>query len=89
MADKFATVESGLTSPATRVTAITPDDSADLDEIVRAIRADAGGAITIVPVGNGDAETVTLSVAAGEIVPIRTRRVLATGTDGITLHGLI
>lgn len=63
--------------------AVTPNDSADLDE-PGFIRADAAGQVTAICYGNST--SIVLNLAAGEFVPCLVRRVYDTGTDAIVLH---
>jgi len=88
MADFFATHSAGLDSPAQKAFAITADDNNDLAVTTRAIYSGAGG--TLVAILADDASAVTFSnLPAGQVLPIRVRRVLATGTSaGINLIGL-
>ena len=79
MPDLYAGHTSGLDSPAIRAFAITPNDSNDLAVSTRAIWTGAGG--TIVAILEADSSSVTFTnVPAGQILPIRAKRVLATGT---------
>ncbi len=79
MTDIFSTHTSGLDSPATRAFAITPDDANDLAQITRAIYTGTGG--TLVCTLQDDSSDVTFSsLPAGAILPVRIKRVKATGT---------
>ena len=84
MADEFEGYASGLTSPATRHTAITPSDSVDLDPRPRALRINVGGNIAI---RDREGTDITYAVIAGEILPFRGVRVLATGTTATGIVG--
>ena len=64
---------------------ITPSDTTDLDMTTRLIRAETGG---VIKWHNLNGETQTTTVDAGERVPIKARRVLATGTTASGLEGL-
>lgn len=78
MADMFSTHSSALDSPARAGFAITPDDN-DLAQTTRALYTGKGG--TLVCILADDAAEVTFSsVPAGQILPLRIRRVKATGT---------
>lgn len=46
----------------------------------RAIRANAAGDVKFIPTDNLDADTLTWTVAAGEIIQMSVRRVFSTGT---------
>lgn len=75
--------------------AVTPSDGTDLPNgitrglyctgagniAVQLVRQDASGAVTIL-------STVTLAVAAGEVLPIAVSRVLATGTTATGISAL-
>jgi hypothetical protein len=78
MADQHSSFVEGLTSPADNQVAITPSDSTDLAFVSRAIWVGGAGNIVITPTAGGS--SVTYTVAAGTILPIRASRVLATGT---------
>lgn len=78
MADQHSSFVEGLTSPADNQVAITPSDSTDLAFVSRAIWVGGAGNIVITPAAGGS--SVTYTVVAGTILPIRASRVLATGT---------
>jgi hypothetical protein len=63
--------------PADRHFAITPSDSADLPIRPRSLRILTDGNVSVRDVGGVD---ITYPVVAGEILPIRAVRILATGT---------
>lgn len=88
MADNFISHSAGLDSPASKAFAITPSDSTDLPDVTRGLYTGTGG--TIVLILTDDASAVTLnSVPAGTVLPLRVRRVLATGTTAsMNLIGL-
>lgn len=76
-------------SPAVSAFAITPDDANDLAVVTRGIYTGAGGSICCVLVGDTSAVTFS-NVPAGAILPVRIKKVLATGTTAsIGLIGLI
>lgn len=78
MADVFASYRSGLESPASNAAAVTPNDSTDLETDARALWVGTSGNVKIDTTGG---QTVTfVGVIGGSIVPMRTRRVYATGT---------
>ena len=62
---------------------VTPDDDADLPR-PGYVRADAEGAVTVIPYGS--TASISLTLVAGEFVPCLVKRVLDSGTDAITLH---
>jgi hypothetical protein len=86
MADIYAHTTPGLTSPAIDGTMVVPDDTGDLAHVTRAIYVGTGGQIAA-QLASGT--TVTLSsVQGGTLLPLRVRRVLATGTSAGDLVAL-
>ena len=77
MSDPFADHQSGLESPASKLSAIIPDDTADLPEACRALNVGGSGTVALTTVGG---TTATVYVTAGIAFPVRARRILATGT---------
>lgn len=76
MSDAFAWHQSGLTSPASRAAAVTPNDAADLVAHARALWVGGLGNVAVVTVGG---DTVTFTGVSG-LLPVRVKRVLETGT---------
>lgn len=73
--------------------AITPSDSTDLtnfagETVAMFVRAESAGTISVIPAGNAVSDTVTFTLAAGEFVPCRVRRVRATGTSAASITGV-
>ena len=64
---------------------ITPSDSTDLDIATRAVFAAGAGVIKWHNMGGEEQHT---TVVDGERVPIKARRILATGTTATGLEGL-
>ena len=85
MSDQFANRQSGLDSPASDLHPITPDDGADLAVWTRAITATNPGTIRVTAIGG---TVATLYLAAGPVLPVRVRRVWATGTTATGIVGL-
>lgn len=86
MADNFVSHSAGLSSPAGNAAAVTPNDSADLSVAGRALWVGGTGNVALVTVGGN---TVTLAnVPAGTMLPVRTARVLATGTTATSIVAL-
>ena len=83
MTDKFGDHAESLSSPPSHIIAITPDDGNDLAYCTRGINVATSGEVTVTSVGG---ETVTLSVAAGIVFPIRACRIWQTGT---TASGIV
>ncbi len=73
--------------PATRLRAVTPADGTDLpDGICRALFVGTSGDIVMIAGEDEVGDTVTLPGVAAGILPVSTKRVLATGT---TASGII
>jgi len=72
-------------SPADYGFAITPSDAVDLAITPRSVLATGAGTVAW---HNRDGEPQITTFAAGERVPIRARRILATGTTATGLEGL-
>ena len=86
MPDNFDNQNPGLTAPASDGFAITPNDGADLGRVPRAIFVGGAGAIALVTKAG---TTLTFSgLTAGTVLPVRAKRVLATGTTATGLIGL-
>lgn len=86
MPDRFASFVPGLESPATHGFAITPADGTDLAETTRALYVGVGGAVALV-LASG-AELVLTGVPGGALLPLRVKRIKATGTSASALVGL-
>ncbi len=68
-------------SRATKGKAITPSDTVDLTSYASGVVVTAAGNIRFLPVGNDDADTITVTAApVGFVPPFQVRRVFATGT---------
>lgn len=77
MADNFKNTAKGMESPPTRHFTITPSDSTDLAIRPRALYCQTGGAIAIT---DEFGTSITYTVSAGQTLPFRGIRILATGT---------
>lgn len=87
MIDRFETVNSGISGPAFDAFSVTPDDSADLSEVTRALYVGGAGDITLIT--KGGTQIVFAQINAGSFLPIRASRVLAAGTSATNIVGLI
>ncbi|TNC73704.1 spike base protein, RCAP_Rcc01079 family [Rubellimicrobium roseum] len=83
MSDNFQNHQRGLESPADRHQAITPSDTAPVVPRPRALWCQTAGDLAI---EDRDGTRLTYAVAAGQILPFRAVRVLATGTTA-TVYG--
>ena len=87
MEDRYDSLAAGLESPAIDGFAITPSDSADLPELTRALYVGAGGAV--VAVMQSGTEVSFANLGSGTLLPVRLRRVRATGTTAGALVGML
>ena len=85
--DPFESAADSVTAPSEFCFPITPDDSLDLPQATKALYIGAGGDVTVLPVRN-DAPVTFRSVAAGMVLDVRARAVLATGTTAANIVGL-
>jgi hypothetical protein len=67
--------------------AITPADDADLPRATKAIYIGLAGDVALIPV-RGDSPVIFRNLAAGSILDVRVRAVLATGTTAGGVVGL-
>ncbi|WP_380058858.1 hypothetical protein ACFE33_15255 (plasmid) [Falsihalocynthiibacter sp. SS001] len=87
MIDRYRGITPTTNSPAIDAFAIAPNDGADLVEVPRAIYVGQGGTITAI---TREGSQVTLeNVPAGTVLPIRLRKVFATGTSAQSLVGFV
>lgn len=77
MAGLFSKFTTGLTSPAKNAAEVVPNNSVDLTTYSRGLIIGVAGTIKVDTVGGN---TVTITAVAG-ILPIRVKRVYATGTS--------
>ena len=76
------------TACADRVRAVTPNDSTNLP-LGTATALWIGGAGDVAIIAEGDTSAVTIvAIPAGTILPIRTKRVLSTGTTATSIVAL-
>lgn len=89
--NNFSQNDPGIVAPYTRAVAVTPSDTTDLAEVTRALNVHkgTGGSTTdLAVIMAGDSSAITLTFAVGTTIPIRVRRVLATGTDATRIVAL-
>lgn len=78
MADQFQSRGVGLSDPAFNAAEIVPDNATDLANYARGLWVGTAGDVKVDTAGGN---TVTfVAAAAGAIIPVRTKRVYATGT---------
>lgn len=84
--DKFSDFPTNLTAPGRDAAAISPDDLSDLAVLPRALFVGQGGSLALRMAGGQD--VVFQGVQAGTILPVRARRVMATGTTAAAILAL-
>ena len=82
MADIFEDRSSGLESPGYNAAEITPSDTTDLAFTSRALFVGAPGDLRVTTAGG---DTVTFANLAAGFVPLRIRRVHASGTTASSI----
>lgn len=67
--------------------AVTPNDSTDLTNTSRGLFVGTGGDVVVI--FDKDTSSVTLkNIVSGSVLPVRIRRVLATGTTALNIVAL-
>jgi hypothetical protein len=84
--------EPTVTAFPIRAKVITPDDAdnvVDFDgtDQPMQIQAVTAGDVAVLPLGNPAGQTLVFTLLAGEYVPVRCIKVLATGTTAVTIRG--
>lgn len=88
--NKFQQTDPAIHAPFIRSVTVTPSDTEDLAEISRGIFATKGASShsTIVVLLADDTTSATFDLARGEYLPLRVKRVYATGTDATNIVAL-
>lgn len=74
-------------SSATQLAVVTPSDAVDLPQVAKSLWV--GGAGNVSVIAEGDTVPVTLTAAAaGTLIPLRVKRVRATGTTATAIVAL-
>ena len=79
--------DSDASSPCRHWAAITPSDGTDLTRVPKALYVGGAGDVTMIGADapSGATGVAWKGAAAGEILPVRPRRILATGTTATDL----
>lgn len=85
MSDPFAGYTSGLESPLSNGFDVTPNDTTDLLTSTRAIMVTASGDVAIQFVDGG--ELVLPNLQAGQVYPMRARKIKIAGTTATGIKG--
>jgi hypothetical protein len=84
--DPYASFATTRDSYGTKSRAVTPA-ATDINPVPKAVVCATGGDITVVPLNNADAGTITFTgVAAGFIPPFQVRRVTAATATVYTIE---
>ena len=86
MADPYDGFNSTISGPAKDAAAVTPSDSNDLGTFARALYIGGGGDLHVTMAGGS--EVTFEDVPAGSTLPIRVKRVHATGTTASSIVAL-
>lgn len=91
MQDSFSSSADSVLAPSRHVTTLTPSDSADLVNLPKAIYVGTGGDLALI---GADAPATATGITfknlpSGALLPIRARRVLATGTTAGNLLAVL
>ena len=86
MSNPFENRSVALSGPATDIVPVTPDDTTDLADVAVALYVETGGTVALVSVRGGSR---SVTVGGNSILPVGTRRVLATGTTASGIHALV
>ena len=87
MADAYADRGDAVSSQARRLIAVTPSDSTDLADVAKAVYVGTGGDVSIIAAGDTTA-VVLKNLLSGSLIPVRAKRVMATGTTATNLVAL-
>lgn len=81
MADSALFASDGADAPARKLLTITPNDATDLTDVAKALWVVSAGSVNIVAVNDvANTGTAMGTLPAGCMIPVRTRRVRASGT---------
>lgn len=84
--DRFDRSADSTSSPARDAFMVTPNDSAALPRLPKALLIGSGGTLTLRAIDA--AADIAVTVTAGQIVPIRASHVRSTGTSASQIVGL-
>lgn len=85
--DRSSKDHGSVMGPARKLLAVTPHDTNELDLLPNALSFGADGTVSII--AQDDTAPVTVTVKAGQILPVRARIVRATGTTATGIVALI
>ena len=86
MESKITNLKAENTAPAEGAISVTPNDSNDLTYLARSLFVGTSGNIAV---NMADGSSVTFAnVQSGQFLPIRVKRILATGTTATNILAL-
>jgi len=85
--DSFLYSKKGLTVPSDHAVAVTPNDSTDLANTTRALYVGVSGDIVAI-MAEDDSSVTFKGVGSGAVLPLRVKRILATGTTATDIVAL-
>ena len=86
MESKITNLKAENTAPAEGAISVTPNDSNDLTYLARSLFVGTSGNIVV---NMADGSSVTFAnVQSGQFLPIRVKRILATGTTATNILAL-
>ena len=87
--DPFGSYSDSVSGPCRHWTTITPSDSTDLTTVPKAIYVGGGGDITMIGIAAPATATGVKwsAIPAASLLPVRPRRILATGTTATLIVG--
>jgi len=77
--DKYINQQERKNNPVDFHAAVTPSDSVELDPIPNALYCSADGDVVV---KDAAGTSITYALVAGDVLPVRARYVMATGTTG-------
>lgn len=87
----MASNSNNVTPPYTSAVEVVLDDNNDLDAVSRAIIIEGSGShhdVVVTMQNDADGTSVTLHCAKGVVIPVRVKRVWATGTTATDVVAL-
>ncbi|MFN0133423.1 MAG: hypothetical protein ACKVW3_12965 [Phycisphaerales bacterium] len=88
MPDQSESLQPGLTSPGSDCVPVTPNDSTDLTLFARAILVGQAGTLRVTTLAGVVRNLPATCIPAGSILPVRVRRVHATGTTATDIFAI-
>jgi hypothetical protein len=82
--DPYASLSASALSPARRLAAIVPSDTADLPRY-GCLKVGGAGTVVLLAADDPDGASQSWQAVAGEVIPVIARRVFATGTTATGL----